>query len=599
MRLTRKKAPRVDCDTHSDDHSENSNDTQAFVEVYQSYPRSESAFPNFLTRIYVVDKDADDNHGTEGPEDTSPTDIWLACKTGDIDSVRAAIKKSPALVNDRENDRTPLYYASHRGHSSIVRLLLHAGARDTDGSAYSSALNGKCRRLLRPKSKAKKSTRGFLRARSREDQPTTEEEEKELDLLRLCSISNKLLELNRLWESKVHELVEDATISIVNRKKKKRIGFLRSRSSGKRDTEVDESLFEMSHSNMNRPGENTHRSTPNSASDEVASLETSFSALQEEALNLMAFALQDEEILLDTDSVPDQWEGSINSRRVKPSTPAKVKEDWFSRKVASLAASFSSLQEEASDLISSPQQDHNPDDKEEASRDTMEGTLDTNSEKPAHPEARMWEKRHHAESSIITKSKRSKEWPSVDNGGPDIEELLHSPVSKKEGFFRRSLKRNHDEYFLDMPRHQRNAVLRLRDLGTALSEFEESRSSTACLRPCEDIFESDCDSETVFTDTDTVSSLRSTLERVDSVGEHDRDENEDISDDEASQFELEEGGLSNNSENIPSDMWNEILESGSILTEKLSTLMRRESSEGGSQDDDDEYSVKSTGQPGN
>ena len=76
-------------------------------------------------------------------------DIWTACKVGDEDVVKNAIANDPALVHLAENGRTPLYNACLCGHELIVKILLEAGARDLDRTAYIAALNSPCRELLR------------------------------------------------------------------------------------------------------------------------------------------------------------------------------------------------------------------------------------------------------------------------------------------------------------------------------------------------------------------------------------------------------------------------------------------------------------------
>ena len=74
---------------------------------------------------------------------------------GDEGFVRGALAHSPDILMQEHQGRTPLYYAAHAGHVTTVRLLLEWGATDPDGTAYLSALNKECRKLL-AKAKADK-----------------------------------------------------------------------------------------------------------------------------------------------------------------------------------------------------------------------------------------------------------------------------------------------------------------------------------------------------------------------------------------------------------------------------------------------------------
>lgn len=57
-------------------------------------------------------------------------DIIQASMNGNLDGVRAALEKDPAGANARDGHihSTPLHFASHRGHTEIVRTLLEHGA---------------------------------------------------------------------------------------------------------------------------------------------------------------------------------------------------------------------------------------------------------------------------------------------------------------------------------------------------------------------------------------------------------------------------------------------------------------------------------------
>jgi hypothetical protein len=76
-------------------------------------------------------------------------DIWTACRIGDVDFVTDAIANEPGSINQILDGRAPLYLACHGGHAKIVKALLDAGAKDTDGTAFLSALNDSCKKLLR------------------------------------------------------------------------------------------------------------------------------------------------------------------------------------------------------------------------------------------------------------------------------------------------------------------------------------------------------------------------------------------------------------------------------------------------------------------
>ncbi|GKZ00226.1 hypothetical protein MPSEU_000975500 [Mayamaea pseudoterrestris] len=78
----------------------------------------------------------------------APTDIWSACRVGDEGFIRGALAHNRAILMQAQQGRTPLYIAAHAGQAHAVKLLLEWGAKDLDGTAYLSALNSECRKLL-------------------------------------------------------------------------------------------------------------------------------------------------------------------------------------------------------------------------------------------------------------------------------------------------------------------------------------------------------------------------------------------------------------------------------------------------------------------
>lgn len=81
---------------------------------------------------------------------TGGTDIWTACKVGDLTYVKQTAKNFPELLYLQMEGRTPLYHACHCGHIEVVTALLNAGCTDdTLGTCYQSALTQEIRSLLK------------------------------------------------------------------------------------------------------------------------------------------------------------------------------------------------------------------------------------------------------------------------------------------------------------------------------------------------------------------------------------------------------------------------------------------------------------------
>ena len=112
---------------------------------------AEQEAPSSLTSNSIV-ADSSDGSGHVAPG-FQVTDIHTACKVGDVDFVQRSIHDADLIRSKSPEGRSPLYLASLCGHTKVVKVLLEAGCKDEDGSAYLAALNDQTRQLLRPKKK--------------------------------------------------------------------------------------------------------------------------------------------------------------------------------------------------------------------------------------------------------------------------------------------------------------------------------------------------------------------------------------------------------------------------------------------------------------
>ena len=172
-----------------------------------SIPETYIEYPTFLTRIHVDTHD--DTSFPKEVEKYKAKHIWEACKIGDEEVVRETIANSPDMIHRQEYGRTPLFLAAICGHIVITKLLLDAGARDVDGTAYACA-SGACRELLKeyPKESPKdpSKTSKFLSVfaaykKTKKEEPDDREDEgpsrlhplQKESLQRLQTISQQLL----------------------------------------------------------------------------------------------------------------------------------------------------------------------------------------------------------------------------------------------------------------------------------------------------------------------------------------------------------------------------------------------------------------------
>lgn len=111
----------------------------------------------------------DDDGGSAGSNERSTealirtnggTDIWTACKKGDLPYVRQTLRTFPELLHLRLQGRSPLYHACHCGHVKVVKVLLNAGCIDLDGTCYQSALTKEIRTLLKQNKRLNKQLNG-------------------------------------------------------------------------------------------------------------------------------------------------------------------------------------------------------------------------------------------------------------------------------------------------------------------------------------------------------------------------------------------------------------------------------------------------------
>ena len=90
------------------------------------------------------------------PQQAQASDLYFACRAGDLDFVRGLIASSPSADLNRlePNGSTVLHEASHFGHAEIVRLLLHQHGvvrhrRNQHGlTAYEESANDEIRQIF-------------------------------------------------------------------------------------------------------------------------------------------------------------------------------------------------------------------------------------------------------------------------------------------------------------------------------------------------------------------------------------------------------------------------------------------------------------------
>ncbi len=105
----------------------------------------------------------------------STKNIFQAAETGNLETVREILTKTPAAVNTANTDRTPLHAAAADGHKEVTALLLKNGANvntaNTDGRTplhYAAADGHKeVAALLRQTAKAQQEQRTALLEKAR------------------------------------------------------------------------------------------------------------------------------------------------------------------------------------------------------------------------------------------------------------------------------------------------------------------------------------------------------------------------------------------------------------------------------------------------